>query len=392
MLTTATPRVGSLLTGALAVLTARPIFAAEVCSAWAEPARIAVQTQLRKEHRLRTDEPWVLEVARNPRAIVGYADIRMSPEEQAEFQARFAKLSVDEAQRGVTIRQAMAYAERYPEQFAGSYLRRSSDYFFDPPDAFVIKFTGNLAAHEAALAALPAGSIPLEILPARFSMQQLKTVQQTLDGRYLNPPASGIRFIGSGPDLNNNVVQIRVESDLPDAAARVEAGFDGAVKATVYPVRDDSKRIPVTQGTGWRLLGRSVHRGGQPEEETTRLASSEAEWQALRSTTELSEPLSRVDFRKEIVLTVTSSLGCGELRLDDIVIDQPLQSITPKFSRAGSAYGACGAAYVGYEVFAVAIERTALPPNPITVPQARPSWEMLQDPAYCPSGLVIRGR
>jgi hypothetical protein len=74
-----------------------------------------------------------------------------------------------------------------------------------------------------------------------------------------------------------------------------------------------------------------------------------------------------VEFSKEIVLTFTENLRCVKLPLKGISIDRQLRSIEARIS-SPRAEQECRAIYTGYKVFAVAIERAALPPNPITVP------------------------
>ena len=378
----------ALATG-LALLPAVQAGAADVCSAWAEPARVANQVKLRQRNRMRADRAWVLEVARNPQARFGYDTILMTPQERNEFQARFTRSSNDAARREPMISQARAYAEQYPNQFAGSYLRSPSDYFFDPPLAFVLRFTGDIAAHETALKSLPVADIPLEILPARFSMKQLEDLMEILQRRYEALPEDGdIKLRSYGPSVQKNVIEVEAESNASDAAARLEAGYGGKVKAIIYPMQDDTKRMAVTEGKGWRLLGRASHRGASRDSEGTRMAASEAQWRSLQAQSNLPPPLRRVDFRREIVLTFTESLGCGEIQLDDIVIDASLQSIEAKFSRAGSPRSLCALIYIGYEEFAVAIERAVLPQNPITVPSREAAVDF-QNLEYCPRGLVI---
>jgi hypothetical protein len=348
--------------------------------------------QLRQRHRMRADQKWVLDVARNPQARFGYDEILMSPAELQEFQARFTRMWSHGSKRNAMVQQAKAYAERQSDSFAGSYLRNASEYLFDPPVAYVLKFTGDLTVHRQALQNLPPANIPLEILPARFSLQQLEAARKAVERRYENlPDKDGIRFTRSAPDVYENVMTVEFESDLLDVAARLEAGFNGVVKVVVHPMHDASKRVAVTEGRGWRLLGRAEHRGGAHQEQATRTATSQAEWRELREATQITEPRRSVDFRKEIVLTFAQSISCGALQLVDVLIDQPLQSITPKFSRGGSPRTMCASAYVGYEVFAVAVDRTALPPNPITVPD-QPWAEERSSPTYCPRGLVIPRR
>jgi hypothetical protein len=196
--------------------------------------------------------------------------------------------------------------------------------------------------------------------------------------------------LSSAPDVIENVMRFEFESDLIDAAARLEAGLGGMVKVVVSPPHDDSKRVAVTAGPGWRLLGRAKHEGGA-REKSTRAATSEIEWRELKKLTRLTNPVGSVEFRKEIVLAFAASLGCSELQLDEIVIDQSLQSITPKFWQAGSPRMMCASPYVGYEVFVVAVDRKALPPNPITVPD-HPWADDRRSSTYCPRGLVIPRR
>jgi hypothetical protein len=148
--------------------------AREVCSAWAEPARIAVWIERRKRHRMRADQPWVFEVAGNPQSSFGYENILMSPQEQQELQA--------------------------------------------------------------ALADLPKAQIALEIRSGCFTMQQLQARMQamTLDSKSL--AAEGIDLMGYGPRVDEKVIRLEVRSNRLDAAARLEAGHEGMVKAIVYPI------------------------------------------------------------------------------------------------------------------------------------------------------------
>jgi hypothetical protein len=374
---------------AVGLLAGTQIQAEGVCSAWAEPARVEAQVQLRKRHHMRADPQWVSEVARSPKAAFGYQGILMSSQERQEFDERLNLRREEETNRRDLIEQANAYADRHADQFAGMYLRRTSDDVLDPPVALVMMFTGSMAIHQAALKALPPVDIPLEILPARFSAKRLQAVVQTLQRRYANfSEANGVRLIGFALDELNNVVKIAAESNLRDAAARLEAGHGGTVKAVIYPLYDDSKWVPVTQGAGWRLLGQSEHRDGVHADERTRVATSESEWEALRAVTKLLAPSRGVDFSQEIALTFTNPLGCSRSRLDDIVIDTQLQSIAARFSYSGSPRIPCVGGPAGFDVFAVAIERAALPANPITLPD-RPWPEDLRNPAYCPRGLVI---
>lgn len=381
---------GAAITMAASVLLLAPLGAhtAEVCSAWAEPARVAVQMRLREQHRMRSDRAWVGTVARNPQSRFDYANILMAPDELAEFRQRMNKMMQGGgAARQAMIQQAQAYAAQHPEQFAGLYLRRTSDFFLDPPVALVLKFKGNLSVHTAALQDLPRADIPLEILPARFSMKQLEETMELLQRRYASLPDGGdIQLLGYGPDVQENVIEVRAESNASDAAARLVSGYGDMVRAVVHPLRGDSQQADVTQGAAWRLLGRAERRGTDPSAEGTQLATSEGAWRALREANDLPPPLQPVDFRRQVVLTFTQSIGCGTTLLQDLVIDRELRSIEPRFTGTGSPRRACALPYVGYEVFAVAIERAALPVNPITVPTGLGDF---QNPAYCPRGLVI---
>jgi hypothetical protein len=341
----------------------------EVCSAWAEPARVKSAIELRKRQRMRADESWVVQVACDPEATPGYNGILMTPAERREFDDRFSKMSED-AMRHATFGQTVqAYGKKHPQHFAGAYFRRASDDLLDPPAALVVRFTGDLSVHEKALKSLLRVDLPIEVLPAKFSMQQLEELTVALRGKYgLQLNGGPIKFLSWGPDVINNVVKVDAESNLPDAAAQIEAGHGGMVKAAIHPAVDDSPRASVQQGAGWRFLGSAEIKGGF-EDQGTKSATNDSEWQELQASYRnlLPQPARRVDFSKEIALTFTESLSCVKWHLEGISIDRQLQSIEPRISAPG-ADRMCRSIYTGYEVFAVAIERAALPANPITVP------------------------
>jgi hypothetical protein len=331
-----------------------------------QPLDIEIAVKVRDAVGLRSDRDWVETVQNDPASTMSNLGILVSADELAQLQQQ-QSLPDDRSA-------LVAYGIRHADEYGGIFIDQ-------PLGTTVMLFTGNLDAHQAAIAALPRGAA-VDVRPCTYTEAQLTAVMNDLDFNALG--AEGIDVISASLDTINNVVTVEAKAASPAAKTALEERYDGKLVATIYPLPGAWANRGA--GNGWRLVA-NMERGADWAY-AARGATSEAEWIALWN--ELSPGLERpaVDFNNEIVAVFGVGMGggCREVRLDDVVID-PGGAVYAQTSDPLAPRG-CDDMLSGAAMFVVSLARDALPDFPFKL-----YW---QDPAKCPGcagseGFVVEG-
>jgi len=331
------------------------------------PAGIDIAVKVRDALGMRSDRAWVETVQQDPTSVLSNLGILVSADELAQLQQQQSMPDDRSA--------LVAYGVRHADEYGGMYIDQ-------PLAATVMLFTGNLDAHQAAIAALPRGAA-VDVRPCTFTEAELTAVMNDLDFNALR--AQGIDVISASLDTINNIVTVEAKAASPAAKTALEDRYGGKLVATIHPLPGAWSNRGA--GKGWRLVA-NMERGADWAY-AARGATSEAEWTALWN--ELSPGLERpaVDFSNEIVAVFGVGMGggCREVRLDDVVIDPAGNAAYPQTSDP-LAPRVCDDMLSGAAMFVVGLARGALPEFPFKL-----YW---QDPAKCPGcagseGFVVEG-
>ncbi|CAN5660415.1 hypothetical protein BH23CHL6_BH23CHL6_07670 [soil metagenome] len=316
------------------------------------PATVAPEIveaiEMRRSLGLRSDLPWVLQIAQSGDAVMSELGFLVTPGEQAELERRFQ--SQDSAE------QLNAYGAANSDQFGGLYIDQAAG------GVFVMLFTTDHERHADALASLVPPDVRVEIRPARYSEAELMDLLEGLDFNALR--AQGYEMNSAGIDTINNVVRLEAKSNTPNAKALLEARFDGRLVADIFPLPGPWRNAEA--GNGWRLLGAGI--AGGELAYTVNAALDAPEWAALRQRLGAEVDTDEPDFESEVVVVFGHGIGssCREVRLDDVVIDDERTTIYSVTSDPLEPR-ACTADLAGAAVFVVAVERESVPADRFTV-------------------------
>ena len=316
------------------------------------PATVAPEIveaiEMRRSFGLRSDLPWVLQIAQSGDAVMSELGFLVTPGEQAELERRFQ--SQDSAE------QLNAYGAAHPDQFGGLYIDQAAG------GVFVMLFTTDHERHADALASLVPVGVRVEIRPARYSEAELMSVLEGLDFNALR--TQGYEMNSAGIDTINNVVRLEAKSNMPNAKALLEARFDGRLVADIYPLPGPWRNVEA--GDGWRLLGAGI--AGAELAYTVHAALDAPEWAELRQRLGAEVETEEPDLKSEVVLVFGHGIGssCREVRLDDVVVDDARTTIYSMTSDP-LAPRSCTADLAGAAVFVVAVERESVPADRFTV-------------------------
>lgn len=184
--------------------------------------------KMRTEYGLRRDIAWVRQVAANPRASTAFGFPLLPQEEQSLFARNELPTPV----------QAVLADYGHGDQFGGLYIDNALG------GVVVVLWTGDVAAHEAAIRPRLPECHPVVFLQVRWSEAELRRWQDRIsaDWNWMATIPAAPR--GVGADIMANVVTVDVSSANPNAAAII-VGHYGA-PAGMIRVQSD--------GTGAALL------------------------------------------------------------------------------------------------------------------------------------------
>ncbi len=201
-----------------------------------DEAAIAYAVSQRKQFGMRSDEAWVRQVAADPRARMELLDFLMLPEEGTEFERRQASY---DRMTGAVHR----YADTRPADFGGVWIDQERH-------TVGTAWTTTPEIHRLAILASAGAAGPLEARLVRYSLKQLRDLQERigLDGAWMRD--IGAQWTGVGADEMANVTDLEISSANPLAPALILAH---------YGVPADMLRI-TSDGTGILLKERgTVH-------------------------------------------------------------------------------------------------------------------------------------
>jgi len=331
------------------------------------PAEVETAIRIREAVGLRSDRDWVTAVQRDPQSVPSSLGILVTT---AEFTQLEQQLHMPDDYSAL-----VAYGIRHADQYGGMYIDQAVS-------ALVMLFTGDIATHQAAIAALPRGA-GVNVRPCTFTDAELMAVLEDLDFNELR--SQGIDVITARVDTIANVVRVEAKAASAEAGTQLEERYDGKLVATVHPFPGAWSNRGA--GDGWQLVA-NMERSSEWAFRA-QAATNQAAWEALWN--ELSPGLERpqVDLTGQIVAVFGVGIGggCSEVRLDDVVIDQAGQRVYPK-TNDPLAPRECDSSLTGAAVFVVALSSAALPPAPFKV-----FW---QNPALCPTcdgsdGFTVEG-
>ncbi len=203
----------------------------------ADEAAIAYAISQRKQFGLRSDEAWVRQVAADPRARIQLLDFLMLPEEERAFETRQASFHDMTAA-------VHAYADSRPDEFGGVWIDQQRH-------TVGTAWTTTPEVHRLAILASAGVAGPLEARLVRYSLKELRDLQDRVaaDGVWMRD--IGARWDGVGADEMANVTDLSISSANPLAPALILAH---------YGVPADMLRI-TSDGTGILLLERGKIEG-----------------------------------------------------------------------------------------------------------------------------------
>jgi hypothetical protein len=200
----------------------------------------------RQRAGIRADEAWVRAVATAPGIEEGIRQfgIPLTPAELAQLQARIQG-------EDAIVAAVQSYGAEHPEAWAGVYIDR-------PSGTVVVQVVGDVDEHTAAIRSMIDPGANLEILPARWTLQQLKDLSTSIThGGWLY--AQGYDLLDLGYNLKRNLVELVISSNDPDDVARIERHYDVGPMLTVSIDGTGVTSLPT--GT---LRGRAIGADGQP--------------------------------------------------------------------------------------------------------------------------------
>jgi hypothetical protein len=325
----------------------------------------------------------VLPVAMVIACLVGAcsAPLRADP-----FASQLALTSDPPSSRGPAADDSLAqvvqaYGDEHPDEFAGVYYEQ------DHGGRLVARFTGHLDVHQRALDALLGSSGRVVVLAARFTTATLQGIADSVFGNHDQLAAAGIFLMEGGVDIINNLVDLSVKSDDPNAGRTLQAyGSPGEVVLHVYPT--DRPWTQPTQGPGWRLLGAFDTTSDLAYTVAIAVTAAQlgTEWERYG----LSSSPPAWDPSREVAIILTDGIGssCRDLRLDAVVVDVDARVVHGAFSDP-HAPEVCYLDLVGGKTFVVAVARDLLPPSPFTLRLHADPMPCEPDCAMGPSTLQV---
>jgi hypothetical protein len=302
---------------------------------------------LREEWALRADRQWVEQVESDPASIMSKLGIRVTREEQAEINMQMGQ--------GGQRMELVAYGAREHATFGGLWMEGAT---------VVMCFTARLEDHRQAAERL-APQLPIEIRHCPNTEVALKAVMQAIVDDIAELQTLGFEFNSVGLDTINNIVQLEIKSNLPNAAELLRERYGDLLRADVYPIPGAWRNTP--DGPGWRLLAAGISQDGNlayTADYALDSAVYEELWRALDPVNDAPE----VDFAVEMVAVFVEGIGstCKEVRLDQVVIDHANRLVFSVTSDPLAPRG-CTADLVGGAFFVVALQREALPESPFSI-------------------------
>ena len=181
----------------------------------------------RKQFGLRSDLPWVLAVAANPRAQMFPLDFLMLPEEAAEFNQR-------QSDYDAVATAIQAYAADKEDVFGGLYKDQVNH-------TVVALFTTNPALHRLGILALLHTSGPLDVRQVKYSEKQLRDLQDRISSDWDWVRGIDALATGVGADVFINATVLSISSANPQATALILTHY--AVPADMLKVDSDGTGI-----------------------------------------------------------------------------------------------------------------------------------------------------
>ena len=324
------------------------------------PAELADAIQLREAFGLRADPEYVAQVAEDPAATTAELGIPLLPAEAAEIRRRFA---AQDRMGALT-----AYGAEHRDQFGGLYIDQQAG------GTVVLLFTGDIAQHQRAVAALAPAGVRTVVRQVRHTEAELEALQQQLTREMDALQPRGVEFITSWTDVERNIVQLEAKSNDPTLEATLEAAHPGMVDVVIHPLPGPWRNAEA--GEGWRLVTFGETDNG--EAYNVRAAVDAASWETMWGEVGLGDAAPDIDWDSEVAVSFAYGIGssCREIRLDDVVIDRT-ERLVHSVTSDPLAPRACTADLVAAHVFIVALDRSALPTSPFTV-------QLQEQTATCP--------
>jgi hypothetical protein len=331
------------------------------CPSALAPVRIRDAIVVRGKAGLKVDPKWVVAVTRDPSSVLYPLGVAVTAAERQQLErAKPEHSRPKEQQREDMLNALDAYASEHRDQFGGIYLDNGAQ-------TVIMLFTADLGVHASATKALIRADFEVDVRACRFTVDELEQAMEHFHARTDALRGDEVWATGYRVDTKNNVLVVDAQSNRADAATRVEAGFDGKVKANIRPLPDAHWKH-ATAGQGWRLV--ATGRTSSDEAYKVRAATDAASWSALWKAVRLSGPPPPLNLGREIAVSFAygSNGSCPHERLDGVVIDRVLRLIYSKTStpeQLGS--GMCLLNLSAAVVFVIAVVRDQLPESPITL-------------------------
>ena len=231
----------------MALPTPSPSPSSQALAATPPPAlsdlEIAEAVHFRESFGLRSDVLWVRHVAADPASVTDYGP-PLTVEEAAQVGKQMAT-----ARALLTI--VDGYARKQPE-YAGS----STD---QQRGVVVVRFSGRLEVHRAAIAKLVPVGAAVEVVEVRYTRAELEALVKRIGGDLDWLATIKAAFDSAGVDPVRNLVFLRISSANPDAPSVIVEHYAGQGKMYVE-----------SDGTGvrmWKtgtLVVQGVDRLGRP--------------------------------------------------------------------------------------------------------------------------------
>lgn len=228
-----------------ALATATPNEAAIQFALRQSPEEIQRAIHFREGAGLRSDEPWVRQVAADPDASMEWS-VPLTAAEAADIDERNANAE------GVGEIVA-TYGDSVPNEYGGVYLDQ------EQRGIVTVLFTGNLAAHETRLRSLLRLGTRFTVRQVRWPERILRELQDRIakDADWMRKVDAVMQSIGV--DVAGNFVELRISSKNPRAPALIAEHFHTG--EMLHVTSDGTGVALMPTGT---IRGRAVDRLGRP--------------------------------------------------------------------------------------------------------------------------------